>query len=460
MKTPRSSSLRDRQPQIYDVIGLGFGPSNLALQIAIEEESESAHGRKLSALYIERKKSFQWHPGMLLDGARIQLTFLKDLVTLRNPQSRFTFLNYLRERGRLDRFANLRNFYPTRLEFNDYYNWVAKQVEKNVRYGGEVMSIVPVEDEHSGRTEVVRVLVRDVDTGEPEEYLTRNLVVATGGVPQLPENLRLPNSPRTIHSRDFLLSIPTQCADRSEKYRFVVVGSGQSAAEIFEYLYTNYPNADVKATMRRFAYHPADESHFVNEVFFPKMEEFLYDLPAEKRRWIIQDHRDTNYSAVDRELIQAIYEDLYQFEVAGIDRVQTLPFLELRDMVDDGNEVQLTYRDLVREEDRELRADYVVLATGYERPQRHPLLEGVASHLIANEESAYQVDRYYCVKSSDSFEPRVFLQGFCEDTHGLSDTLLSTLPLRSVQILQSMRVEPPQIPHPEELAFSAESVGA
>lgn len=458
MTTPRSTSARDQQ--IYDVIGLGFGPSNLALQIAINEESEATHGRKLSALHIERKKSFQWHPGMLLEGARIQLTFLKDLVTLRNPQSHFTFLNYLRERGRLDRFANLRNFYPTRLEFNDYYGWVAEQVSDNVRYGAEVMSVTPTLDEHSGEVEFLKILVRDVDTGEPQEYLARNLVVATGGTPQLPKNLRLPNSPRAIHSRDFLLSIPTHCPNPSAHYRFVVVGSGQSAAEIFEHLYKNYPNADVKATLRRFAFHPADESHFVNEVFFPKMEGFLYDLPAEKREWIIDDHRDTNYSAVDRELIQAIYEDLYQFEVAGSDRVQILPFLELLDVVDDGNEVVLTYRDMVQETTREVRADYVVLATGYERSQHHPLLDGVASHLIADETSCYQVDRNYRVKTSDGFQPRIFLQGFCENTHGLSDTLLSTLPLRSAQILESMKVSASPIGQPEQLALSAESVGA
>jgi lysine/ornithine N-monooxygenase len=38
-----------------------------------------------------------------------------DLVTLRNPQSRFTFL-----KDHLNKFINLRNFYPTRIEFNDY----------------------------------------------------------------------------------------------------------------------------------------------------------------------------------------------------------------------------------------------------------------------------------------------------------------------------------------------------
>lgn len=409
---------------------------------------------------IERKKDFQWHPGMLLEGARIQLSFLKDLVTLRNPRSRFTFLNYLREKDRLDRFANLRNFFPTRLEFNDYYRWVADQVDDDVRYGGEIVSILPQPAPDGGRIETVKVQVRDVDTGELEEYLTHNLVVATGGVPKLPQALQLDSCPRVLHSRDFLLRIPAECAQRDAAYRFIVVGSGQSAAEIFEYLYKRYPNADVTATLRRFAFHPADESHFVNEIFFPRMEGFLFDLPQEQRLAIIDDHRDTNYSAVDRELIQAIYEDLYQFDLAGDDRVQVLPFLELEAAEERGDDVRLTYRNLVRDTTEQLRADYVILATGYERPKRHPLIEGLRPHLLVDEDGAYRVSRDYHVRAHEDFQPRIFLQGFSEHTHGLSDTLLSTLPMRSLQILQALRTEDGAMPVPEDLAVRAQGVGA
>lgn len=104
--------------KIYDVIGIGFGPSNIALAIALEEQRQSGH--HIDTLFIEKQPHFAWHKDMLLDGADMQISFLKDLATLRNPRSRFTFTNYLFEKGRLQDFINLKTFFPSRHEFNDY----------------------------------------------------------------------------------------------------------------------------------------------------------------------------------------------------------------------------------------------------------------------------------------------------------------------------------------------------
>ncbi|CAB3773289.1 L-ornithine N(5)-monooxygenase [Paraburkholderia humisilvae] len=57
---------------------------------------------------------------MLLDDCRMQISFLKDLVTQRDLTSRCTFINYPFEHGRLNEFVNLKNFHPTRIEFHDY----------------------------------------------------------------------------------------------------------------------------------------------------------------------------------------------------------------------------------------------------------------------------------------------------------------------------------------------------
>ncbi|OXH82188.1 ornithine monooxygenase, partial [Burkholderia multivorans] len=75
---------------------------------------------------------------------RMQISFLKDLVTMRDPKSRYTFINYLFERGRLNEFINLKNFYPTRVEFHDYLSWVADAFDDRVHYGETVTAIEPV----------------------------------------------------------------------------------------------------------------------------------------------------------------------------------------------------------------------------------------------------------------------------------------------------------------------------
>jgi len=90
--------------RIHDVVGVGFGPSNLALAIALAEGAGDAGG--VSARFVERQPRFGWHRGMLLEDATMQISYLKDLVTLRDPRSRFSFLSYLHAHDRLPDFIN------------------------------------------------------------------------------------------------------------------------------------------------------------------------------------------------------------------------------------------------------------------------------------------------------------------------------------------------------------------
>ena len=78
---------------IHDLIGIGFGPSNIALAIALDEKRRD--GRRVDAMFIEKQAGFAWHKDMMLDQAHMQISFMKDLATLPNPTSRFTLINYL-----------------------------------------------------------------------------------------------------------------------------------------------------------------------------------------------------------------------------------------------------------------------------------------------------------------------------------------------------------------------------
>ena len=132
--------------QCDDVVGVGFGPANLALAIAIEEHNaECAPRERISAQFFEKQDRFAWHPGMLLDGATMQIAFPKDLVTFRNPQSGYSFFSYLFEQGRLVDFVNHQTFFPTRHEFNDYLCWAARRVDADVQYGTAVEAVEGIE---------------------------------------------------------------------------------------------------------------------------------------------------------------------------------------------------------------------------------------------------------------------------------------------------------------------------
>ncbi len=423
----------------FDVVGVGFGPANLALAIALEEAPEAT---EMSRLFLEAKPGPAWHPGMLLEDSLIQITVLKDLATVRNPQSRFTFLNYLKEKGRLFEFLNLRDLFPSRVEFNDYLGWVAAALAHRARFGREVVSIRPVSGDEPGSVELLGVTSRDLLTGETEEILTGNIVLATGGVPASP--LPLVPGGRAFHTHEFLDRMRSDYPDRQRAYKFAVVGAGQSGAELFNYLLTHYPNAEVTATLRRFAYKPVDESHFTNEIFFPEKVDWLYSLSDEKRMFVLDMCRDVNYAVVDAPLIRNIYRRIYDERVEGKHRANIMPFLELREIEERSMSVCARFENLIEEKPVELELDALIVATGYHWPSDHPLLAQLSSYLerdpapLPGSGFEYRMRREYRVESTPGFAPGVYLQGFSERRHGASETVLSLLPIRAGNILDSL----------------------
>lgn len=440
---------------VYDVIGIGFGPANLALAIAMEEAAPEAQLRRL---FLEAKPSYVWHPGMLLEGSMLQVTVLKDLVTVENPRSRFTFLSYLKEKGRLYDFLNLRTLFPTRLEFNDYLGWAAEQLDRWVCYGREVVEVLPAAADGAvteENPELLRVVARDAASGRRVEYLTRHLVLAAGAEPVAPEGIDFRKSPRVLHSHQFLDRIRA-FPDREAPYRFVVVGSGQSAGELFEYLMDAYPNADVTAAVRRFAYKPVDESDFTNRIFFPEWVDYYHELPAERRRAFFNDLRDVNYAAIDHPLIRRIYEKLYRQKVQGRERCRLWPFLELEGVAETDDGLEIAFRDVMRGGQVDLAADAVVLCTGYVWRKEHPLLDALAPWFERDDRGGYAVRRDYAIASRAGLRPNVYLQGYCEDTHGIAETVLSLLPVRAKEILTSIAASAVE----REVALRDAAVGA
>ncbi len=410
---------------VHDLIGIGFGPSNIALAIALDEKRRA--GQALDAMFIERQPSFNWHPDMLLEHAHMQISFLKDLATLRNPTSRFTFVNYLHEKQRLQDFINLKTFYPSRREFNDYLDWAAAQFDDCCAYGEEVVDVLP---EPRGReVELLRVRSRGA-SGELRERLARNLVVSIGGTAHVPEAFRpVKGDPRVLHSSTYLRHMERNAGAQ----KIALIGAGQSAAELFMDLHGR-PNApQVDLIMRARSIKPSDNSPFVNEIFNAEFVDHVYSRPQDERSELLREFWHTNYACPDLELIEQIFKVFYEQKVKGEARHRFLRRHEVKAVHAGSDGVRLTLHDLNADSDSTVRYDAVVLATGYERNQHLALLSSLAPYL-----PGFEVNREYRVKSVAGFHPAVFLQGACETTHGLSDTLLSVTAARTGEISEAL----------------------
>ncbi len=217
----------------YDFIGIGFGPSNLALAVAAEELDPS---RKFA--FFEQSPELRWHPGMMIEGSRMQISFLKDLATLRNPASPYTFLQYARDKGLLEKFVNLNEFRLTRLEYQDYLRWVvASSLPGDLL--ARVTRVAPADRPGEGAAAVPRRggERRDRRARHP---LRRECRLCRGRPGPIPRRVR-PRHPGVIHSSEFLSALPTVLPDRSKPYDIAVAGDGQSVDEIAYHLLENFP---------------------------------------------------------------------------------------------------------------------------------------------------------------------------------------------------------------------------
>ena len=413
----------------HDVIGVGFGPSNLALAIALDECARRSR-LKCAPLFVEKLPHFTWHGGMLLPGSDMQISFLKDLVSLRDPTSPFTFVNYLHKRGRLLDFINCRTFYPSRIEFNDYLRWVAGQFKSQAAYGETIVAVEPVTAGQSVTS--LRVHSRTLAGGETVR-LARNLVVAVGGRPYIPQVFtKIADDPRVFHSSRYLETVE-DVGLGGKAARVAVVGGGQSATEVTVDLRSRFPDASIDLIFRGHALKPSDSSPFVNEIFNPDYTDFVYAQPAERRDAIVRNFRNTNYAVVDSDLLDQLYRLLYQQRVDGETRITLQPRSEITGVDARPQGIEIGLVDKFGNGNHRSTYDAVVLATGYDRETPHAFLEPIQRYIRGT-----ALDRHYRLVTSPAFRPQIHLQGYSEASHGLSDTLLSVLAMRSQEIAESL----------------------
>lgn len=192
----------------------------------------------------------------------------------------------------------------------------------------------------------------------------------------------------------------------------------------------------------------------MNEVFDPERVDDFFNSPADARADALKADRSTNYSVVRLELLEQIYHDLYEQRVKQPDERQWQHrILTSREVFkvsrgDGKNCGKLTLaiknihplRSSSCSDQETVEVDAVLLATGYVRNAHEELLRSL-EHLRPHAHKDWRVRRDYKVemdKEKISADAGIWLQGCNESTHGLSDTLLSTLATRGGEMVESI----------------------
>ncbi|GFN03161.1 hypothetical protein Smic_17170 [Streptomyces microflavus] len=265
--------------QPHDLVGIGIGPFNLSLAaLAHNIPAAPDDPRPLAATFYEQRPAFHWHPGLLLDGASLQVPFLADLVTLADPSSPWSFLNYLRTRDRLFPFYFAERFHIQRAEYDAYCRWVSEQLP-GLHFGHQVDAVRWNTERALFEVDFTQ-LDRDGEAEALGRAYARHIALGIGTEPFVPEPLRplaeAPNVP-VLHSADYLRHRERLLAAD----HITVIGSGQSGAEIFLDLLRARPEGAEKIhwLARTQAFAPMEYSKLGLEHFTPDYSRYFHALP-------------------------------------------------------------------------------------------------------------------------------------------------------------------------------------
>lgn len=413
---------------MLDMIGIGLGPFNLSLAALLHP-----HRTQLDYCFFEQKAAFSWHDGMLLPGTTLQVPFMADLVSMVDPTSPFSFLNYLKQHGRLFKFYFLEKLHIPRQEYNHYCQWVSQQLSR-IQYQSQVVAVYPVKDGFA---------VEVQQAGQRQTYHARALVLGTGTVPGLPECLKAFSRDypqHCFHSADFM-----QKGAQIQSGRVVVLGAGQSAAEVFQSLFARQLNAQGQAQYqidwltRASGFFPMEYSALGLEHFTPDYTRYFYQLPQALKDQLVP-NQGLFYKGISFGTIAAIYEQLYHRTIAGQPQHVTLAGLsELVQASRQDNRFVLTFKQQQQQQYFEVIADYVISATGYQH--RLPaFMQALDEVLQCDQQGRLQISADYEV--AHQAQGRIFVQNAELHTHGIGTPDLGLGAWRAATIINQLLEQP------------------
>ncbi|WP_406183533.1 lysine N(6)-hydroxylase/L-ornithine N(5)-oxygenase family protein [Streptomyces sp. NBC_01006] len=419
---------------VHDILGIGFGPANLALAIALEERESP-----LTARFLEARPSPEWQPGMLLDGSDIQNHPSRDLVTLRNPRSRYTFLNYLHEQGRLLRHLNLPSEFPLRKEYAGYIRWAA----------GFFSHLVDC-NQRAARVEIVEEFgerLYEVTTMSGGRYLGRTLVMGPGRTPYVPAPYDTLRTPRVFHLTQYLPKLAELTGEGPAPESVAVIGGSQSAVELALDLHRRFPRTKVTTYTRSHSLRLKDTSPFSEEGYFPEFTEYYFRASREGKKALDAYMHGTNYSSADGDVLRDLYMTIYEQELDGDQKVFVRGNHEAVGVTPEGGDrIALDFVERTTGERISESVDFAVLATGFRNmgPGPHeelcpPLMAPIAKLFSTEPDGRLQVSADYALEPVADGTPPLFLNGLCESSHGIGDAgSFSLLSLRAATLTDAL----------------------
>lgn len=418
---------------VYDLVGVGIGPFNLSL-------AALAHGAPdLRTLFLDAKPAFSWHPGLLMEGTTLQVPFLADLVTMVDPTSPWSYLNYLRHHDRMFPFFFSERFHIPRREYDAYCRWVSDALP-SCQFDAHVEQLGWDEER-----DVFVVTHRAADR-TVTQVLARQIVLGVGTNPVVPQALRpllaqSAHAGRVLHSADYR----THRARLAACDDVTVIGAGQSGAEVALDL-LRHQDGDgaggpyVRWLARTNAFAPMEYSKIGLEHFTPDYIRYFRALPEARREQLVAEQWQL-YKGVSEETLAELHDELYERTIGGAEpRASLHPGVAVVAAEVTADEFLLTCRHTQQDALFEIRTSAIVSATGYaaSRPAFLDGPNGLGTLVDWDDKGRYQIDGDYRVTLDPRISGRLYVQNAELHTHGVGAPDLTLGAWRAATILNAV----------------------
>ncbi|MCD9463675.1 alcaligin biosynthesis protein [Photobacterium phosphoreum] len=383
---------------VYDFIAIGLGPFNLGLA-ALTHTLDDVNG-----LFLDKNEGFDWHPGMMLENAHLQTTFMSDLVTLADPTHLLSFLNYIKQQGRLYSFYIREDFFLMRKEYNQYCQWATKQIS-TIRFQHNVTLV-----NYDREKDIYQVEAQNLANNSLVTFHCRHLVLGTGPTTHIPDTCK-EYAGNLTHTSNYLFNKNQLQQNKS----ITIVGGGQSAAEIYYDLLQDIDSKGYQLNWitRSPRFFPLEYSKLTLEMTSPEYVDYFYHLPPAKRDQLIAKQKHL-YKGINTCLINDIFDLLYVKRLDGEVNTRLITNTTLEQVSRSNDNFTLGLYQDEQESAFKLDTQGLILATGYTY-QLPDFLEGINSEIKWDNQGRFDVNRNYSI---DKRGKRIFVQNAELHTHG------------------------------------------
>src|SRR5262245_12272795 len=360
----------------------------------------------------------------MFPGTLLQTEFYRDLVTPVDPTSKFTFLNYLKAKARLDQFFCSSTIYPTRREFQDYFRWVAGQIG-DVIFGVRVNCV-----DYDAKK---NLFIVDADSHGRCE--TKHVVFGCGAQPR--SGVEGSRANRLVDvSRLLAFKFPETLNS------ILVVGGGQSAAECMNYLLDKFSERPVRIdwVTSETSFRALDVSNFSRETFSTAYAHMFSSLNSEAREKINQDDKSVA-NGMPPLYAQTLYQRLYRLRHLSLsDKACPVVHVQANAEVVEASEwpngVSVTARIVPTGKTDVVVYDCVILCTGLD--DETILESSIIGPELTRRLHKNQDRNGYAVTWDGPPDRMIFVQSQNKVTHGLGDASFVTAAGRNAEILNAI----------------------